>query len=202
MRIAGKPRFRFRNADLREQLDGPRPCPLAANSAVKLQDLAYLGLDRMQRIERGHRLLEDDRNIVAANAANFVFRQLQQFAPLELNAARGMRCGRVWQKLQDRQRADGFSRARLADQRHALAALDLEGDMIDRNRSAARLVKRHREIADVEQRLVDGVHYDSTRIKRDRLSWSGKSTEYPLGNLSRESADRTVRQPARIAVTT
>src|SRR5260370_40639789 len=30
--------------------------------------------------------------------------------------------------------------------------------MIDRNRSAARLMKRHREIADVEQRLVDGVH--------------------------------------------
>src|SRR5438552_18522121 len=111
----------------------------------------------MQRIERRHRLLEDDRNVVAANAANFALRQFEQFAPLELNAARGMRCGRVWQELQDRQRADRFSGARLSDQRHALAALDLKGDMIDRNRSAARLMKRHREMADVEQRLGEGI---------------------------------------------
>ena len=55
-------------------------------------------------------------------------------------------------------RADGFAGAGFADQRHALAALDLVGDMIDRDRLAARLVERHRQIADIEQGLVDGVH--------------------------------------------
>ncbi|MDP1868091.1 MAG: hypothetical protein Q8L13_17365, partial [Bradyrhizobium sp.] len=36
-------------------------------------------------------------------------------------------------------------------------------------RGAARLVQRHREIADVEQGLVDGVHYDSLWIEASRL---------------------------------
>src|SRR6476620_579757 len=193
MRIAGKPCFRFRNADLCQQLDGPRPRPLAANSAVKLQDLADLGLDRMQRLERGHRLLEDDRNVVATNAANLALRQLQQFAPLELHASRGMRCGRVRQELQDRQRADGFSGARLSDQRHALAAPDLERNMIDRNRSAARLMKRHREIADVEQWLVDGVHAGYLNVLRGSKA---SRTASPM-KISNDSMMATAKKPVK-----
>src|SRR3982074_2685395 len=69
-----------------------------------------------------------------------------------------MGSGRIRQQLQDRQRADGFSGAGFSDQRHALATLDLKGNMVDRDRGAARLMKRHRQIADVEQRLVDRVH--------------------------------------------
>src|SRR3984893_12502161 len=65
-----------------------------------------------------------------------------------------MRRRRIGQQPQHRQRADGFSGPGLADQRHAFAALDGKRDLIDRNRRA----ERHREIADVEQRLVDGVH--------------------------------------------
>src|SRR5882672_1755161 len=65
-----------------------------------------------------------------------------------------MRGARIRQQLQDRQRADGFSGAGLADQRHAFAALDGERDMID----GQRVAERHREVADIEQGLVDGVH--------------------------------------------
>ena len=38
--------------------------------AMQKQDLADLLLDRVQRIERGHRLLEDDRDVVAAHLAH------------------------------------------------------------------------------------------------------------------------------------
>src|SRR5450631_1018003 len=127
MRIALEPGFRFGNADLGQQLQRSRPRHAPSNAAVKLQDFTDLGLNRVERIERRHRLLEDNRNVVAANAANLALRQLQQFVPLEANAAGGMRCGWVWQELQDRQRADRFSGTGFSDQRHALTALDLEG---------------------------------------------------------------------------
>src|SRR6266853_515900 len=97
MRIARQPRFRFGNADLGEQFERPYPRPRAANSAVKLQDFTDLGLNRMQRIERRHWFLEDDRNVVAANAANLALRQIEQFAALEVNAAGGMGSGRIRQ---------------------------------------------------------------------------------------------------------
>jgi hypothetical protein len=90
MRIAGEPRFRLWNADLREQLQRPRPRHRTANAAVQLQNLADLRLDGVQRIERGHRLLEDDRNVIAADAANFALRQIEQFAALEAYGAGGM----------------------------------------------------------------------------------------------------------------
>ena len=44
------------------------------------QDLADLRLDRVQRIERGHRLLEDDRDVVAADLAHLAFGRRQQIA--------------------------------------------------------------------------------------------------------------------------
>src|SRR5437899_1776513 len=65
-----------------------------------------------------------------------------------------MRGAGVRQQLQDRQCTDGFSGAGLTDQRHAFAAPDGKRDMVDRERVA----ERHREVADIEQGLVDGVH--------------------------------------------
>src|SRR5487761_2288372 len=102
MRIAREPRFRVGDAYLGEQLKRARPRLLPADAAVKLQDFADLRLNRMQRIERRHRLLEDDRNVVAANATHLALRKRQQLAALEVNAARRMRRGRIRQQLEDR----------------------------------------------------------------------------------------------------
>src|SRR4030081_2173912 len=99
MRIALEPRLRIGNADLSEQFERPPPRPLATDAAVKLQDFTDLGLNRMQRIERGHRLLEDDGNVVAADAANLALRQAEQFPALEANAAGGVRSGRIRQQF-------------------------------------------------------------------------------------------------------
>src|SRR5258705_9219262 len=174
MRIALQPGFRIGNADLRQQFQRPRPRHRSADAVVQRQNLPDLAFDRMQRIERGHRLLEDDRNVVAADFAHLAFGRIEQFAALEMDRAGGMRRGRIRQELQHRQRADGFSGTGLADQRHALAALDGKRNTIHRNRRAARLVERHREIANVEQRLVDGVH--AKYLKRDDAS----SNRHPL----------------------
>src|SRR5499427_1971881 len=57
---------------------------LTGEAAMQQQDLADLLLDGVQRIERGHRLLEDDGDVVAAHVANFRFRQAQQMLSLEV----------------------------------------------------------------------------------------------------------------------
>ena len=87
MRITRQPGLRLGNSDLGQQFERTRPRHLTANAAVELQNLADLGLDRVQRIERGHWLLEDDRDVIAADAANFPLRHVDQFAALEMDAA-------------------------------------------------------------------------------------------------------------------
>src|SRR5690348_5543825 len=77
-----------------------------------------------------------------------------------------MRGLRIGQELQDRQRTDRFAGAGFPDQRDAFAALDLEGYMIDGKRGAALLMEGDREIADGEQRLVDGIHAAHLNVLR------------------------------------
>ena len=59
MRIGAEPAGGIAQPDLAEQLQCPRAAPGLAAHAVRLKDLADLPLDRVQRVERGHRLLED-----------------------------------------------------------------------------------------------------------------------------------------------
>src|SRR5437764_6402396 len=101
MRIARKPRLRFGNSHLCEQLKCPRPGIGAADTAVKLQDLADLGLDRVQRIERRHRFLEDDRNIVSRNAPEKTNRTKKKVNAPETDTARGMGVRRRTLQLQE-----------------------------------------------------------------------------------------------------
>ncbi|GCC45725.1 hypothetical protein chiPu_0029881, partial [Chiloscyllium punctatum] len=132
---------------------------------MQRQDLADLGLDGLQRIERGHRLLEDDRDVVAADLAHLLVGRGQEIAAAETDRTGRMRGRRIRQQLQYRQRADGFSRTGFADQCDALAALDRERDAVDRNRTA----EGDREVADIEQRLVGRVHASALRERLARI---------------------------------
>src|ERR1700716_1955087 len=105
-----------------------------------------------------------------------------------------MGSGRIRQQLQDRQRADGFSGAGFSDQRHALATLDLKGNMVDRDRGAARLMKRHRQIADVEQRLVDRVH---AAAYRNVFRGSNASRTASPMKISSDSMMATAKNPVK-----
>ena len=82
VRIACEPRLRIGNADLVEQFEDARARRRAGKPLMQQQYLADLLLDRVQRIERRHRLLEDDGDVVAAHLADLVLRHRQQFRPL------------------------------------------------------------------------------------------------------------------------
>src|SRR5262249_12876299 len=158
VRIAAEPGLRLGNADLGEQLDRARARRGSGEPLVQQQDLADLLLDGVERIERGHRLLEDDGDVVAAHVADLRFRQVDELAALEADRAGRVVRGRIRQQLQDRERGYRLAGARFPDQGDGLARLDLERDAIDGERLARALTERDGEIPDLEQRAIARLH--------------------------------------------
>jgi hypothetical protein len=117
-------------------------------AAVPLQDLADLLLDRVQRVERRHRLLEHHGDVVAADLAQLVDTCLQQILALEQDLAGGMRGRRIAEQPQDRQRGNRLARAGFAHQGHGLAGPDVEGHAVDREEVLPALGEGHGEVAD------------------------------------------------------
>ena len=67
VRIAGKAPLGVVDADFVEEVEHALPRRPVGQPAMDLQHLAHLLLDGVQRVERGHRLLEDHRDPVAAD---------------------------------------------------------------------------------------------------------------------------------------
>ena len=63
--------FRFGDADQLHQFDGARPALGAVHAHVEAQHLLDLEADGEARIEAGHRLLEDHRDVLADDLAPF-----------------------------------------------------------------------------------------------------------------------------------
>jgi hypothetical protein len=100
VRVAVEARGRVRNPDLGQKLEGAGAGRRAGEARMQQQNLADLLLDGVERIERGHRLLEDDGDVVAAHVAQLFLRQLDEIAALEADRPGRMRRGRVGQEPQ------------------------------------------------------------------------------------------------------
>ena len=104
------------------------PAFARAAPSCSSSDLHDLVADRVERIERGHRLLEDHRDVAAAHAVHRALRLRQHLAAVEPDRAGRLR---VLDETQDRQRRHRLARPRLADQRELLARIDRERDVVD-----------------------------------------------------------------------
>ena len=153
MRIGVQPPFRRVEADLSQQLQHAGTHRGLVEPVVQLHDLADLLLDRVQRVERGHRLLEDDRDLLPAQLAHGVARRLEQVLAAIVDGAARMRGRGIGQQPQDRQRGDRLARARLADQGDDLALGNVEAHLLDGVDDGRSGGKPHRQIADVDERL-------------------------------------------------
>ncbi len=129
VRIGADARLRFGNADLVHQLD--HAIRQAASRQVRMEPQHFLDLpaDREYRIQRGHRLLEDDRDVLAADLAQFVFGSLAQVAPGERNPAVDADDRVLGKQPDDRHRRDALARTRLAHQRQRAVLRHVEADV-------------------------------------------------------------------------
>ena len=172
MRIGRKALRRIGNADLAQQFDDtPRQRRPFART-VKLENLADLPRDRLQRVERGHRLLEDHGDGGAADRAQAPLAAFQKILALEQGRSRDLRARR--QQPQDRQRRHRLARARFADQRKCAAAPKRERNIID-HLGALTLRKANRKIADFEERNVRHAERPGLSLRPYRQDEYGKA---------------------------
>jgi hypothetical protein len=75
------------DADQPQQFDRARARLLLAHAEMDGERLHDLQPDRQQRIERGHRLLEDHRDVAAADLAHRLVVEIEQVAAVEHDAA-------------------------------------------------------------------------------------------------------------------
>ena len=152
MRILRQPLLGRGNADGREQFDAALAGGGVVELEMLLQRLDQLRADREHRIQRGHRILEHDRQRAAAQLAQFLRRELQQVLPVEHHAA-GEFC-LLRQQLQDRPRQHGLAAAGFADHAERLPRADREVHPIHRAQIAARGRQVDLDVLDRKQHIV------------------------------------------------
>jgi hypothetical protein len=96
---------------------------------VQAQAFRDLLADREERVERRHRLLEDHRDVRAANAAHLLLGLLQQIVAVEQDAPAQIRLST---RRRIDKRGDALARSRFADQRDAFAARDRKAQVLHR----------------------------------------------------------------------
>ena len=154
------------------------------------QHLADLTLDRVQRIERGHRLLEHHRDAVAADTLQLGFGRADQLLAGKADGRSG-RVGGQWvgQKLEDGERRHRLARARFADQRQGLAARQIKRDAVDRGDDVALAdVESDRQIANTEQGFFS--HETYRKILRGS---NASRTASPMNTTRMRSAPVTAK---------
>ena len=113
---------------------------------MRAQRLGDLLPHAHNRIERGHRLLEDHGEVASAMPSHLRFRERQKFLPRELDAAR--HGGRWGKEPQQRERGRRFAGAGLAHKAERLARSDRQRQIVDRHLVA----KADRQVGDGQQR--------------------------------------------------
>ncbi len=125
MRIGGHSAFGVLQPDLAQQLQHPRAALFAGGHAVNGEDFADLLLDPVQRIERGHRLLEDHADARAAQGAQRGVGSARQLLSLKMDApAEDFGSGR--KQPDNGQRRHRFARTGFADEPERPAPLEPE----------------------------------------------------------------------------
>ena len=89
VRIRAQPVLGIGQTDQPQQIEGPPARCYGCHVLVDQQGLGDLPLEGVQRVQRGHRLLKDDRDPVAAYPAQLFRRGADQFFPIQANAAFG-----------------------------------------------------------------------------------------------------------------
>ena len=151
MRILLEPARGIGNADQPQQFDRAGARLLVVHAEMDLQRLDDLQPDGQDRVERGHRLLEDHRDVAAADFAHLLVIEIEQVAAVEGDSAPRDAAGQPRQQAHDRERGHRLARAGFAHDGDDLAAIDVEAHALDGAHHPARGQEMHMQILDLEQ---------------------------------------------------
>src|SRR4029078_10578781 len=126
---------------------------LSIQVEVLLDRLPELRPDREHRVEARHRVLEDHRDLLAADAAPGALREADELTAVELDAPRGDP-GRPRQDPHRRERSNALAATGLADEAERLARTHVEGDSVDRVHEPPARPEAHPQVFDGEKRRI------------------------------------------------
>ena len=157
-----------------ERLDHPAVDVLAGGQPVREKGLGDLGADLRDGVEVRHRILRDEPDRPAADAAHHALGRTDEIFALEEDAAlRDLAVAR--QQSDDRHRRRGLAGAGLADDGERLTRGEVEVDALDGVHRAVHGPEFDRDVADLEELRAGG----------DALGGSGHASILPGGGVRR-----------------
>jgi hypothetical protein len=154
VRERGRPLLRVGDADQVEQFDGLFGGAVLGHVLVDAQRLGDLVAHRVHRCEGRQRVLEDHRDLFAADGRGGLVVERQEFLAAVAGRAVDARVAR--QQAHDRQRRDGLARPGLADDAEDLAGPDVVGQPAHRGHVAVLGRELDGQILDLEDDLGVG----------------------------------------------
>ena len=172
MRIFQRPPLRFGDPDQAQHVDRLLPGLPGGDLPVQPDHFGDLVADPHHRVERGHRLLEDHRDAIAADLPHLGLVELEQIGAFEHHGAADDPARRIGHQPHDRQRGHALAAAGFADDRERLAAANHERNVVDRLEQP-RIGEEHRvQVLHVENRLCRSRFAHQPRCLGSRMSRS------------------------------
>jgi hypothetical protein len=138
------------DSHLLEELDRALAGVLLGGVEVAPQRLRDLRPDLERRVERRHRVLEDHRDLAAADVLHLPVVELRQVLAVEEDRPAYDLRGRFRNETHDRERRDGLAATGLTDDPERLALLHVEADPVDRLHDAFPREEARLEVFDLE----------------------------------------------------
>ena len=131
VRVVVDPRLRVGQVNAAQQRDRLAPCLGPGPRAVRADRLDDLPADRLHRIQRGDRILEDHRDAAVAQLAHAGLARLHQVLAFETDAAASEAHAGLGQDAHQRQRRQRLAAAGLADDRQRAARRQAKAHVVD-----------------------------------------------------------------------
>ncbi len=192
VRIFVQPRLGGRDAHPLHQPHGFSFGLAPRQAAMQNQRFGNLVADGEDRIERGHRLLEDHADRAAADLAHFGFACGKQILAVEQDPALGARASRR-QEPHGGKRRDAFAGAAFTHDRHRLTGIDGQADVADDGLPSFRRLEGGRQVFDRQNRR--GRFYC---VGHDQLSFASRGStrsRRPSPSNCRERTENTMARP-------
>ena len=149
---------RLGDADRLQQLDGAFDGVRVRQAEVDLEPFGHEPLDAEHGVQAGDRVLEDHRDVVAADVAHLALGHRHEVAPEKLDGPADGRVVHHAREAEDGVRGDALAAARLTDEADELAGCDREAHLVDGVHDA--LVRREvdGEVGQAEKRVCINPH--------------------------------------------
>ena len=151
VRIFVEPRLRRGDLDQLQHLERAGARLGGGHRAMQADRLDDLVARRLDRIEAGHRFLEDHRDGVAAHGAHLGFGQVEQVPAFEEDLAARDPAGRTRHQPHDGERGHRLAAARFAHDAQRLAWRERERDTVHGREHTAARTELGTQVADLEE---------------------------------------------------